>query len=129
MKLYSKEALLLGGIYGVLDVIFSFFGFVVMSDILFCIFFISLGMLMFNKVPKFLMYIMKKYVKMSYYMCSIGWVTYFILLSTFVLLGLNFIGSVSQENIVSLSIVIAYSGLFFAFISIFVALYKRKNNS
>ena len=129
MKLYSKEALLLGGIYGVLDVIFSFLGFVVISDILFCVFLISLGMLVFNKVPKFLMYIMKKYVKMSYYMCSIGWIPYFILVSAFVLFGLNFIGLVSQENVVFLSVVIAYGGLFFAFISIFVALYKRKNNS
>ena len=43
MKLWSKEALVLGGIYGVLDTPFSLLGFELISNVVFLLFIIWVG--------------------------------------------------------------------------------------
>lgn len=83
MKFWSKEALLLGGIYTALEIPFSLAGFDILTDLFFVLFVVSLVMLFMNKVPKILSYILNTYPTSSYYLCSFGWIPY-VLLSVFV---------------------------------------------
>lgn len=79
MKLCSKEALLWGGIYCVLATPLSYLdqeGTV--SAVLFLGFAIGMVLLCFNKVPKFIYYVMNDYPRTSYYLMSIGWLPYFV---------------------------------------------------
>lgn len=79
MKLCSKEALLLGGIYSVLATPLSYLdqeGTV--SAVLFLGFVVGMVLLCFNKVPKFIYYVINHYPRTSYYLISIGWVPYFV---------------------------------------------------
>ena len=73
MKICSKEALILGGVYMVLATPFSLLGFSVISDILFIVFVISGILLFFNVKFKFIDYILNKHETLSYYLCSFGW--------------------------------------------------------
>ena len=80
MKLWSKEALVLGGIYSVLNTPFVYSNNAVIeqiSTILFFIFFICVVMLCFNKIPKFITYVINKYPKIAYYLSAFGWIPYF----------------------------------------------------
>ncbi len=86
MKLLSKEALVLGGVYGVVDAPFTIIGLDIITDILFVAFIICIIMLCFNKKPLFLAKIMANYPKTSYYLSSIGWIPY---LTWIVILGLT----------------------------------------
>ena len=72
MKICSKEALILGGVYMVLATPFSLLGFSVISDILFIVFVISGILLFFNVKFKFIDYILNKHETLSYYLCSLG---------------------------------------------------------
>ena len=85
MKLLSKEALVLGGVYGVIDAPFSIIGLEFVTDILFIVFIVCAIMLCFNKNPLFLTKIMTDYPKTSYYLSSIGWIPY---LTWVIVLGL-----------------------------------------
>ncbi len=79
MKLCSKEALLWGGIYCVLATPLSYLdqeGTV--SAVLFLGFVVGMVLLCFNKVPKFIYYVINHYPRTSYYLMSIGWVPYFV---------------------------------------------------
>ncbi len=80
MKLWSKEALVLGGIYSVLSTPFVYGHKTVLeqiSSILLVIFIICAIMLCFNKIPKFITYILNKYPKIAYYLAAFGWIPYF----------------------------------------------------
>ena len=80
MKLWSKEALVLGGIYSVLSTPFVYGHKAVLeqiSSILLIIFIICAIMLCFNKIPKFITYILNKYPKIAYYLAAFGWIPYF----------------------------------------------------
>lgn len=93
MKLWSKEALVLGGAYGVLDTPFALLGLEIISDILFGLFIICVIMLCFNKTPKFISFMMNKYPKTSYYLTAIGWIPYFMIISFCLFVGcLYYIG-------------------------------------
>ena len=85
MKLWSKEALVLGGAYGILDTPFALSGLEIISDILFGLFIICIIMLCFNKTPKFISFMMNKYPKTSYYLTAIGWIPYFVIIGMVVL--------------------------------------------
>ena len=89
MKLWSKEALVLGGIYGVLSAPLTYLNLDNISMIVFAIFILCMLMLCFNKTPKFLDKIIKNYPKTAYYLASIGWIPYFVIISIvgFVALG------------------------------------------
>ena len=86
MKLWSKEALVLGGIYGVLATPFSLLGFELISDVVFLLFIVYAIMLLFNKTPKFISFVMNKYPKMTYYLAAIGWVPYFMIIIGFAMM-------------------------------------------
>ncbi len=86
MKLLAKEALVLGGIYGVIDAPFTYIGLEIIADILFIIFIICAILLCFNKTPQFLSYTIHNYPKTSYYLSSIGWIPY---LTWIIVLGLT----------------------------------------
>ncbi len=79
MKLCSKEALLWGGIYCVLATPLSYLdpeGTV--SAVLFLGFVVGMVLLCFNKVPKFIYYVINHYPRTSYYLMSISWLSYFV---------------------------------------------------
>ena len=86
MKLFQKETLLLGGLYGVFDTSFSLFNFEILRDILFIIFLISLVMLCFNKTPQYIYFVATTYPKTSYYLSAVGWVTYFMMMAILIFL-------------------------------------------
>ena len=98
MKLWSKEALLLGGVYSILDILFSVFWLGFVSNILFILFIVFALMLCFNKTPKFLPYIFNKYPKLSFYMCYIGWVPYAVII-LFVLISCCFVAFRFEESL------------------------------
>ena len=87
MKLWSKEALVLGGIYGVLDTPFSLSGIEFVSGILFVIFLICAVMLCFNKTPKFLSAFTTKFPNLSYYLAAFGWVPFFMWAAFMLIIG------------------------------------------
>lgn len=89
MKLWSKEALVLGGIYGVLSAPLTYLNLDNISMIVFAIFVLCMLMLCFCKTLKFLDKIIKNYPKTAYYLASIGWIPYFAIISIvgFVALG------------------------------------------
>ena len=80
MKLWSKEALVLGGIYSVINTPFVYTDNEVLGQIesvLFYIFVICALLLCLNKTPKFIKHIINTYPKTSYYLAAIGWIPYF----------------------------------------------------
>lgn len=81
MKLWSKEALVLGGIYSVLDMPLLILNLDTIREILFVLFIAFANMLCFNKTPVFISYIIKHYPAISYYLCSFGWIIYFIIIA------------------------------------------------
>lgn len=89
MKLWSKEALVLGGIYGVLSAPLTYLDLDNISMIVFAIFILCMLMLCFSKTPKFLDKIIKNHPKIAYYLASIGWVPYFVIIGIvgFIALG------------------------------------------
>ncbi len=83
MKLYSKEALLIGGLYIVLSTPFIYFP----SDIgvsislgLLLTFILLMVLLFLNKTPFFITDIIKQYPQLSYYLASFGWLAYFMII-------------------------------------------------
>ena len=89
MKLWSKEALVLGGIYGVLSAPLTYLNLDNISMIVFAIFVLCMLMLCFCKTLKFLDKIIKNYSKTAYYLASIGWIPYFAIIGIvgFIALG------------------------------------------
>ena len=91
MKLWSKEALSLGGIYCVLDTSFLFLQTPITENIgliLFSIFIICMFLLYW---PKFSLYIenqIKKFPNISYYLISIGWIPYFVIIGIVCFIGI-----------------------------------------
>ncbi len=83
MKLWSKEALSIGGIYCVLSTPFLVLQTPITEKIglfLFSIFIICMLLLYW---PKFSLYIenkIKKFPNISYYLISIGWIPYFVII-------------------------------------------------
>lgn len=126
MKIYSKEALILGGVYMVLATPLSLLGFSVISDILFIVFIISGILLFFNVKFKFIDYILNKHETLSYYLCSFGWVPYFIAVMFLLLVCTHVIFGYEQElfgkSVLTLGI-FAVAGFL---ISPIVAFFKKK---
>ncbi len=130
MKLWSKEALVLGGVYGVLDTPFSLSGFEMISNLLFWLFIGSALMLCFNKTPKYLSLFITQYPQTSYYLASFGWVPYVMMLTTIAFLGSTYMITYTENFVVSFLYGIVYVGLVLALISLMIAFVKtRKNKS
>ena len=80
MKLWSKEALLLGGFYEALSAPWLYWQNDVsekISMVLLGLFILSMVLLCFNKPLFFLNYASKHWPGISYYLRSIGWLAYF----------------------------------------------------
>jgi len=128
VKLWSKEALVLGGIYGVLDTPFSLLGTEMVSNALFWLFIGSALMLCFNKTPKYLSLFITQYPKTSYYLASFGWIPYIMILTTIAFLGSAFFITYTENFVVSFFYATVYVGLILALISLIIAFIKSHKN-
>lgn len=90
MKLWSKEALVLGGIYGVLSTPCAYLGLENIGIMLFFLFVVGVFLLFFNKMPESFSKTIKKYPQTSYYLASFGWIPYFVIIGL-----VGFIASIS----------------------------------
>ena len=127
MKLWSKESLILGGLYGILETPLSFLGMEKITDILFLLFIALIFLLCLGKTPKFLSEFIRKYPRISYYLISSGWIPYFLIVAVAIILGIGFLsGSLEhlQENVLYGT---AYLGLALALLSLIVAFIKSKH--
>lgn len=93
MKLWSKEAFLLGGIYSVLSTPFTHIENNLSEQIsigLFIAFLICCIVLFFNKTQKVISKIIKKYPNITYYLISFGWLPYFMIIGFIGFISLGF---------------------------------------
>lgn len=129
MKLWSKEALVLGGIYGVLETPFSFLGLENTTDILFVLFILGMFMLCFNKMPKFLSNFISNYPKTSYYLCAIGWIPYFMFIVFVMLIGSGYIIDYSDTTVeYSMNVMsYPYTTIYLAIASLIIAFVRKTN--
>lgn len=129
MKLWSKQALVLGGIYGVLETPFSFLGLENTTDILFVLFILGMFMLCFNKMPKFLSNFISNYPKTSYYLCAIGWIPYFMFIVFVMLIGSGYIIDYSDTTVeYSMNIMsYPYTTIYLAIASLIIAFVRKTN--
>lgn len=129
MKLWSKEALVLGGIYGVLETPFSFLGLENTTDILFVLFILGTFMLCFNKIPKFLSNFISNYPKTSYYLCAIGWIPYFMFIVFVMLIGSGYIIDYSDTTVeYSMNVMsYPYTTIYLAIASLIIAFVRKTN--
>ncbi len=82
MKLYSQEALFVGGVYTVLSYPPAYFQNPIAESFSFLltgVFVILLFFLFFNKVPSVISHAFRQYPVLSYYLVSFGWVPYFMI--------------------------------------------------
>ena len=99
MKLWSKEALVLGGIYGVLSTPCVYLN---LENIGYCLFFVFIACMLgicFNKVPKFINELINNYPKTAYYLASIGWIPYFAIISVVGFIGLGYFIEYSDSTV------------------------------
>lgn len=126
MKLWSKEALILGGIYGVLDTPFVLLGFGLVSEILFGLFVIGAFMLFFNKTPKFVSFVINQYPQTAYYLSSFGWIPYFMIAGIFIFVGMAAAIEWTDDIIEKVGKCIEFIGAWGIPISLVVAYIKAK---
>lgn len=99
MKLWSKEALVLGGIYGVLSTPCVYLN---LENIGYCLFFVFVACMLgiySNKVPKFINEVIENYPKVAYYLASIGWIPYFAMIGIVGFVGLGYFIEYSDDVI------------------------------
>ena len=111
MKLWSKEALLLGGIYGVLGTPFTYAENDLFEQILiglFVIFIFSALMLCFDKTPKFITWMLQHYPHLSYYLIAVGWIPYFAIVVPMLFFISGFFINYSDEELSSCFNIIYY---------------------
>ena len=126
MKLYSKEVLILGGIYNVLDTPFAYANIDYITDFLFIAFVLFMFMLLFNRVPKFISYLQNKYPTISYYLAAIGWIPYFLFLTFFMIILISLYQEDLAQNIMQAIFPIKGIDLILAGISLIVAFVRRR---
>lgn len=82
MKLRSKESLMVGGIYSVLSTPFFMYKTSITEQInifLFSIFIICMFLLYWSRFYLFISSLGRKFSRISYYLMSIGWIPYFLI--------------------------------------------------
>lgn len=82
MKLWSKESLMVGGIYSVLSTPFFMYKTSITEQInifLFSIFIICMFLLYWSRFYLFISSLVRKFSRISYYLMSIGWIPYFLI--------------------------------------------------
>lgn len=126
MKLLSKEALLLGGIYGILETPFTYLKCEFITDILFIVFVCCAIMLCFNKTPKFISKTIENYPNISYYLVSIGWIPYFIILGIILFILSGFIIDYSESFLETVFSCLYYILPLLIFVSLVGAFIKKR---
>lgn len=126
MKLWSKEALVLGGMYGVLDTLFSLLGFELISNVVFLSFIVCAVMLLFNKTPKFISFIINKYPQTAYYLIAIGWVPYVIIILCFTMVGSHLLIGYADAMLGYLLFALVVFALLATIISLMIAYAKAE---
>lgn len=102
MKLWSKEALVLGGIYGILSTPFAYSNNEIAEKFatgLFCLFILNVLILCFNKTPRFISWAINHYPRLSYYLSSIGWIPYFAIIIPVLFLASAFFINYSDKSL------------------------------
>lgn len=128
MKLWSKEALILGGIFGVLSTPFTYSDntFIEKFSIgLFWLFFFCALLLCFNKTPRFISWILNRYPRVSYYLISIGWIPYFVIVFLFTAFIVGFFIKYSDDMIDKQFLILSYITEFGLPFSLMIAFAKK----
>ena len=115
MKLWSKEALILGGVYGVLTTPFTYFHnqyFEQIHFVLLGLFVIFMFLNFFNKTPSFIYTFTKQHPILSYYLISIGWIAYFLI---FGIIIIPLFASVFEWNDTDIKIVVDIFDIIFTY--------------
>lgn len=128
MKLWSKEALVLGGIYGVLETPLSLSGSENLADIFFILFIICMLMLCFNRTLKFLSFFISRHPKTSYYLAAIGWIPYFMFIVFIMLIGSGYIIDYSDTTVkYSMNVMsYPYTTIYLAIASLIIAFVRKR---
>ena len=129
MKLWSKEALLLGGIYGILETPFTYIKYEFITDILFIIFVCCAIMLCFSRTPKFISKTMNNYPNISYYLISIGWIPYFVISGLILFILSGFIIDYSESFLELVFNYLYYTLPLLIFASLVSAFIRKQKNT
>ena len=129
MKLWSKEALLLGGMYGILEAPFTYLKYEFITDILFIIFVCCAIMLCFSRTPKFISKTMNNYPNISYYLISIGWIPYFVISGLILFILSGFIIDYSESFLELVFNYLYYTLPLLIFASLVSAFIRKQKNT
>lgn len=125
MKLYSNEALCLGGIFSVVSAPFVYAGIEPIALILLFAFIVLMFGIAFNKVPFFVTYMINHHAKITYYLSSIGWIPYFAIAYPVVLIAICAFFDLSDKTSEFWFNVYVWALNLGAFISLLIAYIKR----
>ena len=124
MKLYSKEAMLLGGLYTVLAIPFTYLNETI-SGILLLLFIGLAIMLCFKKKLRFLERIIAGYPKISSCLRSIGWYPYIFIIFTAGFIASGYFIDYQDESIEKVLSIFDYGTSILLIISLVYAIYKN----
>lgn len=123
MKLYSKETMILGGLYTVLAIPFAYFN-TIISGILILLFVVLEIMLCFNKKLRFVEYLVTYYPKISYCLSSIGWYPYVFIIFMIGLIASGYFINYPDYFIEKVFSIFDYSTSVLLIISLIYSIYK-----
>lgn len=124
MKLYSKEAMLLGGLYTVLAIPFTYLNESISGILL--LLFIGLAItLCFNKKLRFLERMISGYPKISNYLSSIGWYPYIFIIFTVSFIASGYFFDYQDDSIEKVFSIFDYGTSILLVISLGYAIYKN----
>ena len=105
LKICSKENVLLGGIYMALGTPFIYANIEKVSGFLLLVFVLGLVIQCFKSNVFKLEQRLASYPRVSYYLCSIGWIPYFYILSLIMVFILSFLGF-ENNDIIHINVII-----------------------
>lgn len=128
MKLYSNEALCLGGIFSVVSAPFIYAGIESVALILLFAFVVLMFGIAFNKVPFFITYMINHHPEITYYLSAIGWIPYFAIVYPVVLIAICTFFNLSDKTSEFWFNIYTWILSFGAFISLLIASIKRSRS-
>ena len=123
MKLYSKEAMLLGGLYTVLAIPFTYLNESI-SGILLLLFIGLAIMLYFKKKLMFLERMISSYPKISSCLSSMGWYPYIFIIFTVSFTASGYFFDYQDDSIEKVFSIFDYSTSVLLIISLIYSIYK-----